>query len=114
MKYLLLIAAKPQAHVAEPHATEARAAEFDAFTAQLSAQGELIAAERLTGSDVATSVRVRAGVTTLSDSPWAQTEEELCGFLLVRVPDLDGALAVAARVPDARCGVVEIRPIASW
>jgi hypothetical protein len=114
MKYLLLIAAKPQTHFTEAQAAEALTAEFNELTDQLSAQGELIAAERLTGSDVATSVRVRAGVTTLADSPWAQTEEELCGFLLVRVPDLDGALAVAARVPDARCGVVEIRPIASW
>jgi len=79
--------------------------------------GVLVAAEQLTHTDSATSVRVRGGDLLLTDGPFMETKEHLLGFYLVDVPDLDTALDWAARMPIMRYGTVEVRPViegAEW
>ena len=71
--------------------------------------GVLVAAEQLTHTDTATSVRVRDGDRLLTDGPFMETKEHLLGFILIDVPDLDTALDWAARMPAAAIGTVEVR-----
>ena len=73
--------------------------------------GVLLAAEQLTGTDTATSVRVRGGQRLLTDGPFLETKEHLGGFFLIDVPDLDTALDWAARMPHATSGTAEVRAV---
>ena len=107
MKYLLLIADDPAAVAAAPDRTQ----EYIKFTEGIVASGEMVGGERLHGVDNATSVRVRNGRTLATDGPFAETKEQLGGYYLVDVSDLDRALELAAQIPAARTGVVEVRPI---
>ena len=70
-----------------------------------------IAAEALQPVRTATTVRVRGGKTSITDGPFAETKEQLAGFYLIDAPDLDDALRIAARIPAARVGSVEVRPV---
>ena len=119
MRYALLIYATPSAGastLAETRATHPTADDgvFDswvAYTRALKDTGSLVALERLQPDETATSVRVRAGERLLTDGPFIETKEQLLGFYLVDAPDLDTALDWAARMPTAREGAVEVRPI---
>jgi hypothetical protein len=119
MRYALLIYATPSAGastLAETRATHPTADDgvFDswvAYTRALKDAGALVALERLQPDETATSVRVRAGERLLTDGPFIETKEQLLGFYLVDAPDLDTALDWAARMPTAREGAVEVRPI---
>jgi hypothetical protein len=113
MKYLMLIAVDPSSRPADQVAGEKLMAEYQAFTEAIAGSGELVTADRLAGAEAATCARVRDGKTVLTDGPFAETTEQLGGFYLVDVPDLDRALELAARIPNARDGVVEVRPIAA-
>ena len=73
--------------------------------------GLLIAAEALQPVETATTVRVRNGKMSITDGPFAETKEQLAGFYLIEASDLNDALQVAAKIPPAREGSVEIRPI---
>jgi hypothetical protein len=73
--------------------------------------GFLIAAEALQPVHTATSVRVRNGQVTITDGPFAETKEQLAGFYLIDARDLDDAIQMAAKIPPAREGTVEVRPI---
>lgn len=73
--------------------------------------GKMIAAEALEPVRTATTVRVRGGKVSVTDGPFAETKEQLAGFYLVEADDLDEAIQVAARIPAARVGSVEVRPI---
>jgi hypothetical protein len=86
-------------------------AEYESFTSGIADSGELVTADRLADADTATCVRVRDGKMVLTDGPFAETTEQLGGFYIVDVPDLDRALALAAQIPNAWDGVVEVRPI---
>jgi hypothetical protein len=86
-------------------------ADYATFTQEIVDSKEIRGGERLRGVDAATSVRVRSGRTDTVDGPFAETKEQLGGFYLVDVPDLDRALELAAKIPAARTGVVEVRPI---
>lgn len=86
-------------------------AEFMALTADMKAQGVWLASQRLAGTDSATTVHTRNDRTLVTDGPFAETKEALGGFYLIDVPDLDAALAWARRVPSARTGRVEVRPV---
>jgi hypothetical protein len=86
-------------------------AEYLAFTREIVESKEFVSGERLNGTDTATSVRVRGGRTAMTDGPFAETKEQLGGFYLVDVADLDRALELAARLPGARTGVIEVRPL---
>ena len=81
------------------------------FANELAGSGRLIAAEPLQPAHTATTVRVRNGKAALCDGPFAETKELLAGFYLVEAKDLNEALAVAARIPPAKYGSVEVRPV---
>lgn len=73
--------------------------------------GVLLAAEPLHPIDTATTVRVRNGKVTVTDGPFAETKEQLAGFYLVDARDLDEAIQIAAKIPPAREGSIEVRPV---
>lgn len=81
------------------------------FASGLADSGRLVAAEPLQPIESATTVRVRNGNAALFDGPFAETKELLAGFYLIEAKDLNEALAVAARIPAARYGSVEVRPV---
>jgi hypothetical protein len=92
---------------------DARIAAFPPYLAALKEAGVLVGAYRPQPSVAAKTVRVADGETQVADGPHAKTKDQLGGVYVVDVPDLDAALAWAARSPVARYGVVEVRPIAS-
>jgi hypothetical protein len=109
MKYLLLI-------YSEPHAiTDAERADCYAestrLTHELNARGQYLAANPLHPTATATSVRVRDGKPLVTDGPFMETREQLGGYFLIDARDLDEAIGIAARIPGARKGTVEIRPV---
>jgi hypothetical protein len=109
MKYMLLIYMHEQAM---NDAERAACYEESTKLAQdLHASGQYVAASPLQSVSTATSVRVREGKRQVTDGPFAETREHLGGFYIIDVKDLDEAIAVAARIPPARKGTVEIRPI---
>ena len=83
---------------------------FD-FATDLAQSGRLVAAEPLHPTDTATTVRVRNGKTAFTDGPFSETKELLAGFYLIEAKDLNEALAIAARVPAAKYGCIEVRPV---
>ncbi|HEY6459271.1 MAG TPA: YciI family protein [Polyangiaceae bacterium] len=85
--------------------------EFNAFTTSIKDNGNLRAGERLQPTSTATSVRVREGKTLTTHGPFAETREQLGGYYVIEAKDLDEATAIAARIPGARHGTIEVRPI---
>jgi hypothetical protein len=81
------------------------------LTHELDAKGQYVMASPLHPVSTATSVRVRDGKPLVTDGPFAETREQLGGFYLIDVPDLDEAIRIAQRHPGARVGAVEIRPV---
>jgi hypothetical protein len=73
--------------------------------------GKLLAAEPLEPIETATSVRIRNGMLTITDGPFAETKEALAGFYLVDAADLDEAIDIASKIPPAREGTIEVRPV---
>ena len=78
---------------------------------QLDVAGQYVAASPLQPASTATSVRVRAGKRVVTDGPFAETKEQLGGYFLIDATDLEEAVAIAARIPIARRGTVEVRPV---
>jgi hypothetical protein len=78
---------------------------------QLNAAGQFLATAPLHPTSTATSVQVREGKRLVTDGPFAETREQLGGYFLITAADLDEAIAIAARIPGARRGTVEIRPV---
>jgi hypothetical protein len=74
-------------------------------------KGLLVAAEALQPVETATTVRVRNGALTVTDGPFAETKEQLAGFYLIEARDLNEAIQVAAKIPPAREGSIEVRPV---
>jgi hypothetical protein len=81
------------------------------YAQQVAAGGRLLAAEALHATHTGTTVRVRNGETTLFDGPFAETKEMLAGFYLVDARDLNEAIQIAAAIPPAQHGSVEVRPV---
>jgi hypothetical protein len=77
----------------------------------LRSRGVLVAAEPLYPVDAATTVRIRNGQLTVTDGPFAETKEQLAGFYLVEARDLNEAIQMASKIPPARAGSVEVRPV---
>jgi hypothetical protein len=77
----------------------------------LTKSGYLLAAEALQPVDTATTVRVRNGRVVITDGPFAETKEQLAGFYLIEARDLNDAIQIAAKIPPAREGSVEVRPV---
>ena len=85
--------------------------EYMQFTKDLKASGHFIAGDALQPTKTATTIRVRDGKTSSTDGPFAETKEQLGGYYLIDVPDLDGAVHWAARCPAAMGGSIEVRPL---
>ena len=112
MRYLLLIYNRDAEWAGRTAAEQpAVLAEYRAFTQTLEAAGQLQGGNALEASSTATMVRVRDGKVLTTDGPFAETKEQLIGFYLVEAKDIDEALAIAARIPGARWGAIEVRPV---
>jgi hypothetical protein len=112
MQYLLMIAREDARLLqATPQDREATMTAFMAYTRALREAGVLLGGNALQPSNTATIVRVRDGKTQVLDGPFADTKEQLGGYYLIDVPDLDAALAWAARCPGAAFGTIEVRPV---
>ena len=86
--------------------------EYRTFTADIQRSGHMLGGDELQPTSTATTVRVRDGRTVVSDGPFAETKEQLGGFYLLEARDLNEAIQIAARIPSARMGSIEVRPIA--
>lgn len=112
MKYLCLVYVEEQVLNAFPnHERVAISNEAMSYCDTLQKAGQLLAASPLHPVETATTVRVRGGKTATTDGPFAETKEQLGGFLMIDVPDLNDAIRIAAQFPAARFGSVEIRPM---
>jgi hypothetical protein len=109
MKYILLIYSSENAWTDSER--DNCYAESTELTHQLNAKGQFLGASPLHSVTTATSVRVRDGKKLVTDGPFAETREQLGGYFLIDAQDLDEAIAIAERIPSARKGTVEIRPI---
>jgi hypothetical protein len=112
MKYLLLIAAEKVMEDFDPEFASQHYEEYRQFTDQLGASGQLVATNRLLPADEAVTVRVRLGKVSTTDGPYAETKEQFGGYYVIEARDMNEAIQVASRIPGARYGCVEVRPIA--
>ena len=85
--------------------------EYTTFTRELAASGRMLGGNDLEPVKSATTVRVRGGKVSTTDGPFAETKEQLGGYYLIDARDLNEAIQVAARIPSARLGCIEVRPI---
>jgi hypothetical protein len=111
MRYLLLIYTPESSEPPADDVAAASHAAYGAFTADIKARGLFQAGEALTPTSTATTVRVVDGETVTTDGPFAETKEALGGFYLIEARDLDEAIETAAKIPAAREGSIEVRPI---
>ena len=112
MQYMLLIYNDENAWAG---LSEAERGEIDGdyvtFTGEIRESGNFVDGAPLHPTTTATAVRVRDGETLVTDGPFAETKEQLGGFYVVEAADADEAIAIAARIPGARYGVIEVRPV---
>ena len=112
MKYLLTIYADESRWAeATPEDGAKLMAAYEAFGREASEAGVLVGGEGLQPTATATTVRVRDGEAMTTDGPFAETREQLGGFYMVEAKDLDEAIAIAAKIPSAKLGSIEVRPI---
>jgi hypothetical protein len=109
MQYMLLIYLEEQA--LDDTEREECYVESVQLTQDLNSSGQYLAAAPLHPTSTATSVRVRDGKRFVTDGPFAETREQLGGYFLIEAKDLDEAIGIASRIPGARRGTVEIRPV---
>lgn len=109
MKYMLLVYMDEQAMTDEER--QHCYVESAQLTQDLNAKGQYVAAGPLHSVATATSLRVRDGKSVVTDGPFAETREQLGGYYIVEAKDLDEAMAIAERIPPARYGTIEIRPL---
>jgi hypothetical protein len=112
MKYMLLIYDEEQAwaKLSESERQEIYR-EYGQFSQSLKTGGQYLAGSQLQPTSLATSVRVRNGKEMVTDGPFAETHEQLGGYYLIEARNLDEATTIAARIPSARLGTVEVRPV---
>jgi len=112
MQYLLMIyRSEAELNKMSPAERQKMSEEYGTFTQSIIQSGHFKAGDGLQPSTTATTVRVRDGKILTTDGPFAETREQLGGYYLVEAKDLDAALAIAARIPSARVGSIEVRPI---
>jgi hypothetical protein len=109
MKYMLLVYGSERAW--DDTYREKCYTESLQLVEQLSSRGQYVAASPLQPTATAKSVRIREGKQLVTDGPFAETREQLGGFYLIDAPNLDEAIDIAARVPVARMGTIEVRPV---
>ena len=86
-------------------------AEYRAFTEDIKGSGHYIGGNRLQPTQTATTIRIRNGKMSTTDGPFAETKEQLGGYYMIEAKDLNDAIQVASRIPSARFGSIEVRPI---
>jgi hypothetical protein len=112
MRYLLMICTDEVAYAAlSPEEAQTSFAGYVAFQEEAASRGALLGGERLRPTDTATTVEVRNGEVLTSDGPFAETKEQVGGYYLLDCKDLDEAIELAAKLPAAQHGKVEVRPI---
>jgi hypothetical protein len=112
MQYLLLIYRSDAEYgKMDPSTRKKLTAEYGTFTQSIIQSGHFKAGDGLQPVSTATTVRVRDGKTLTTDGPFAETREQLGGYYLVEAKDLNAALEIAARIPGAKVGSIEVRPI---
>jgi hypothetical protein len=112
MHYLLMIYQNEAEYAKNDAATTQKIIqEYGAFTQSIIQSGHFKAGDGLQPTTTATTVRVRDGKTLTTDGPFAETREQLAGYYLVDAKDLDTALSIAARIPGAKTGSIEVRPV---
>lgn len=109
MKYLLMVYVKEDAYT--PDERQHCCDETVELLNDLSARGQIVSVSPLESVNTATSVRVRKGEPLVTAGPFAETREQLAGYFLVDVKDLNEAIAIAGRIPGARKGAIEVRPL---
>jgi hypothetical protein len=113
MKYLCLICAEKVMEQMTPEDAERHYREYETYMEEIRTSGHYLGCNRLLPPDAATTVRVRNGRISTTDGPWVETKEQLGGYFLIEARDLNEAIRVAARIPGARIGCVEVRPVAA-
>jgi hypothetical protein len=112
MKYMLLIYGNEAGMLsASQETTSQTIAAYTAYTAAMKQAGVHMGSDRLRPTASASTVRVADGKTQVLDGPYAETKEQLAGYYMIDVPDLDAALSWAARCPGAAHGTIEVRPL---
>jgi hypothetical protein len=112
MKYLCLIYDEEKTLETMPKTeSDAFMGEYFAFTDGIKKSGHYLGGEALQPVQTATTVRIRNGTLSTTDGPFAETKEQLGGFYLINATDLNDAIQVASRIPSARLGSIEVRPI---
>jgi hypothetical protein len=112
MQYILLIYGdEALSKKASPEARGEMFGEYKAFTTELKGAGKMLGGEALESVSTATTVRVKDGKTLRTDGPFAETREQLGGYYVIDAKDLDEAVMIAAKVPGAKVGCIEVRPI---
>jgi len=115
MKYLCLIYENEKAWETMPKSeSDAVMGEYFAFTEGYTKSGHVVDGNALQPTQTATTVRVRNGKTSTTDGPFAETREQLGGYYLVEAKDLNEAIQVAAKIPAARTGSIEVRPVVDF
>jgi hypothetical protein len=105
MKYLCLV------YLDEKRLDELPDEDCVEFDTAIRRSGHCVASEALESVSTATTVRVRDGKTSVTDGPFAETKEQLAGFYMIEARDLDEAIQIASRIPPARVGSIEVRPV---
>ena len=112
MKYLLLIYENEGAWASMPEAEQGKVyQEYMSYSQSIRGSGHYLAGQALQPVSTATTVRVKNGKTVTTDGPFAETREQLGGYYLVEAKDLDEAISLGARIPGAKYGSIEVRPI---
>jgi hypothetical protein len=112
MQYMLLIYTNEAEMTGRsPEDGKAMHAEYGAFTKSIIESGHFKAGDALQATSTATTVRVRNGKQLVTDGPFAETREQLGGYYLIEAKDLDEARGIAARIPGAKFGSIEVRPV---
>ncbi len=112
MQYLLMIYDDEQNWLNMDESQQGKLIErYIALEEDLKAKGQYVGGARLTEVENATSVRIREGDTLITDGPFAETKEQLGGYFLVECDNLDQATEIAARIPSAEIGTIEVRPL---
>jgi hypothetical protein len=112
MRYLCLIYSDEKQWESMSEADmQAMMGEYFAFTDAIRKSGHYVAGDALKPTTTATSVRMRNGKLSTTDGPFAETKEQLGGYYLIEARDLNDAIQVAAKIPSARMGTIEVRPI---
>lgn len=112
MKYLCIICAEKLMEQMPSEEATMHLAEYAEFTDSIRQSGQYVGCNRLQPPHTATTVRVRNGKISTTDGPFAETKEQFGGYYLIEARDLNEAIQVASRIPGARFGCVEVRPVA--